>query len=78
MINVLLATLVEYLTTQMDHSTGNADSMEVLETKKHFGQALNELIDYRIQCALEERRRHQSQERLAAADSINMADSINI
>jgi hypothetical protein len=73
MINVLLTTLTDYLMTRKDHSTGNADINNLRETKKRFTKALYELIDYRIQLALEERRRLQSQERIAAADSINLA-----
>lgn len=34
MINVLLATLIEFLETQKDLATGNADAESVRETKK--------------------------------------------
>ena len=71
MINVLLATLMEVLDIQHDHATGNADSVAVLEAKKRFAHALYELIDNRVQIALDLRRRHLSQERIAVADSIN-------
>lgn len=71
MINVLLATLTEVIDAQRDHASGQADTKDVLEAKKRFSQALNELIDHRIALAFEERRRHVSQERIAAADSIN-------
>ena len=73
MINVLLATLTEFLEAKKDLITGNADVDSVRETKKRFSKALYELIDYRISLAMEERRRYQSQERIAAADSINLA-----
>ena len=72
MINVLLTTLKEVIEAEQDHSTGNADERDVFEAKKRFSQALNELIDYRIQIAFDERRRSQSYERIAVADSINV------
>jgi len=71
MINVLLATLTEVIQAQQDHATGNADTKDVLEAKKRFAQALNEVIDHRIDLIMEERRRHLSQDRIARADSIN-------
>lgn len=71
MINVLLATLTEVIEAQRDHAAGQADTKDVLEAKKRFSQALNELIDHRIAIAFEERRRHISQDRIATADSIN-------
>lgn len=71
MINVLLATLTEVIQAQQDHATGNADTKDVLAAKKRFAQALHEIIDHRIDLAMEERRRHLSQERIARADSIN-------
>ncbi len=73
MINVLLAALTEVLEIQKDHSTGNADSNDVRESKKRFAKALGDLIDLRVQAVLEERRRSVSQERIQAADSINLA-----
>jgi hypothetical protein len=73
MINVLLASLIEFLEIQKDHSTGNADMNDVHESEKRFAQALDNLIDYRVQTALDERRKYQSQERISAADSINLA-----
>ena len=72
MISVLLTTLKEVIEAEQDHSTGNADERDVFEAKKRFSQALNELIDYRIQIAFDERRRSQSYERIAVADSINV------
>lgn len=71
MINVLFATLMEVIQAQKDHSTGNADEKDVMESKKRFAQALHELIDYRIELAMEKRRRMISHERIAVADSIN-------
>jgi hypothetical protein len=73
MIDVLLATLTDLLEIQKAHSTGNAELDDVRESKKRFAKAAYELIDYRVQAAFEERRRYQSQERIAAADSINFA-----
>lgn len=71
MINVLLATLAEVVRAQQDHATGNAEKKDVIEAKKRFTQALNEYIDYRIDLAFEQRRRKQSSDRIATADSIN-------
>ncbi len=73
MIDVLIAALTELLEVQKDHLTGNADADSVRESKKRFFQSLNALIDYRVRAAFEERRRHQSQERIQAVDSINLA-----
>lgn len=70
-MNVLLATLLEFLDINKDFVTGNADELEVSESKKRFFQALIDVVDYRIQLALEERRKSLSQERIAVADSIN-------
>jgi hypothetical protein len=70
-MNVLLATLLEFLDLNKDFVTGNADEVEVSESKKRFFQALIDVIDYRVQIAMEERRRALSQERIAVADSIN-------
>jgi len=73
MTNVLLATLIEFLQIQKDYFTGNADENNLNETKRRFNKSLSELIDARIQFALDERRKHQSQERILTADSINLA-----
>lgn len=73
MINVLLATLTEFLEAQKDLVTGNAEADSVREAKKRFSKALCDLIDYRISLAMEERRKSLSQERIATADSINLA-----
>ena len=71
MIKVLLATLMEFIEAQKDHAAGQADTQAVLDATKRFNQALNELIDYRISLAFEDRRRSLSQERIIIADSIN-------
>ena len=73
MINILLAALTEVLEIQKDYSTGNADANDLLESKKRFTKALEDVIDLRIQTALEERRRYASQERIEAVSSINLA-----
>lgn len=54
-----------------DRATGDADAKAVDEAKKRFSQSLNALIDHRIRLAFEQRRKHQSQEMIAVADSIN-------
>ena len=71
MIDVLLATLFDIINTQHDYKTGNVDQEFLNESKKRFVQALNEFIDYRVREQLDTRRTSLSQERLAAADSIN-------
>ena len=71
MIDVLLATLFDIINTQHDYKTGNVDQEFLNESKKRFVQALNEFIDYRVREQLDIRRTSLSQERLAAADSIN-------
>lgn len=71
MINVLLATITEVIHAQQDHATGNVEKKDVVEAKKRFARALNEVIDYRIDLAMEDRRRKMSHDRIATADSIN-------
>lgn len=71
MIDVLLATLFDIINTQHDYKTGNVDQEFLNESKKRFVQALNEFVDYRVREQLDTRRTSLSQERLAAADSIN-------
>lgn len=71
MLNILLATLTEVISTEKDFDNGVAAEQDVNEAKKRFSQALNAIIDYRIQLAFDVRRRAQSQERIAVADSIN-------
>jgi len=71
MINALLTSLLSVMAAHRDRTTGNADARDVQIAKKRFAQALNGLIDYRIKLAFEERRKHQSQQMIAAADSIN-------
>ncbi|MFA5758624.1 MAG: hypothetical protein WC942_04605 [Clostridia bacterium] len=73
MISALISTLTEILHLQKDVSTGNAEQASVNAAKKRFAQALYEMIDYRVQIALEERRASISQSRIHAADSINAA-----
>lgn len=71
MINVLITTLTEVLSAQKDYSTGNSEAKDVDDAKKRFAQSLHEYIDYRIQKAFDIRRKHQSQDRIKVADSIN-------
>jgi hypothetical protein len=71
MIDVLLATFFDIINTQHDYKTGNADQESFNEAKKRFVQALNEFVDYRVREQLDIRRTSLSQERIAAADSIN-------
>lgn len=71
MISVLLTTLLEVIKLDHDVLTGNADEKDLPEARKRFYQSLCDMIDHRIQIAFDERRRHQSYERIAVADSIN-------
>jgi hypothetical protein len=72
MIGVLLTTLLEVIKIDHDVTTGNADERDASEARKRFYQALCDMVDHRIQLAFDERRRHQSYERIAVADSINV------
>lgn len=71
MINILLTTLLNVLSAHKERAGGNADAKDVNDAKKRFSDALNSIIDYRIRLAFEQRRKHQSQEMIAVADSIN-------
>jgi hypothetical protein len=71
MIDALLTTLLSVLDAHRDRLTGNAQARDVQQAKKRFALALNGIIDYRVKLAFEERRKHQSQQMLAVADSIN-------
>jgi hypothetical protein len=71
MINVLIASLTELLVLEQDFKNGHADIEDVNEAKKRFISALHAIIDYRVNLANDERRKHLSQERIAIADTIN-------
>jgi len=71
MISVLLTTLLEIIKLYPDVVTGNADERDLSAAKKRFYQSLCDMVDHRIQIAFDERRRHQSYERIAVADAIN-------
>jgi hypothetical protein len=71
MIDILLASLVEYITMKRDHIGGQVEIEHVVEAKKRFAQSLDEYIDGRISKRFETHRRHQSQQRLKIADTIN-------
>ena len=73
MIDILLASLIEYINTKTEHVRGGVEAEHVVESKKRFAAALNEFVDNRVAAHLEERRRTQSQERISIADSINSA-----
>jgi hypothetical protein len=71
MINILLTTLLGVLSAHQDRAKGVVDARELNEAKKRFSDALSGFIDYRIRLAFEQRRKTQSQEMIAVADSIN-------
>ena len=71
MIDVLLASLTEYINLKHDHIKGQAEVEHVVNAKKRFAQSLNEYVDSRLFIHFEQRRKHMSQERLKIADSIN-------
>jgi hypothetical protein len=70
-VDILLASLSEYIKAEADHSSGHAEQSVVNEAKKRFAQSLNEYVDYRIEASLTRRRSSKSQERIALADTIN-------
>ena len=70
-IDIFLAALTEHLGARKDLSAGLADETVLNETKKRFGESLNQYIDWRIEGALDKRRQRQSIERIQIADAIN-------
>ena len=70
-IDILLATLIEYINAKQEMSVGQAEEADVQEAKKRFSTALNEYVDWRIKGALEQRRSHLSQEMVAVAETVN-------
>jgi hypothetical protein len=71
MVNVLLATLMELIDTHKDHSSGNTDAQSLIEAKKRFSSAFNDMVDHRINIFLETKRRNMSNDRIAVADSMS-------
>lgn len=70
-IDILLTALIDHLSARHDLSAGLADEDALNDTKKRFGQSLNQYLDWRIEGAIDKRRQRQSAQRIQMADVIN-------
>ena len=72
-VDIILASLVEYLNANSEHKSGNIEYSEVIEARKRFSQSFNEYVDHRVQAGITKRRSQQSQQRIDLAQTINSA-----
>jgi hypothetical protein len=72
-LDILLASLSEYIRAEADHSAGQIELSILTEAKKRFAKSLNEYVDHRVEASISRRRSQKSQQRIELAESINAA-----
>lgn len=70
-IDLVLASIEEYLELKGFTTSGTSDPKQVQEAKARVARACHQFVEYRITHALDVRRRSMSAERIKIADSMN-------
>jgi hypothetical protein len=70
-VDLFLHAIIEFADLKKDYLSGNVSGDELKASSERVSQLLTDIVDERIEEKFEQRRRHQSQERIQIADSIN-------